>query len=54
MDLRYEAATKTPGGIIHGKPVSAISSHPDIPCFLLLDDPADELFLPAELAPIAF
>ena len=28
-----------------GKTSSAISSDPDIPCFLLLDDPANELLL---------
>jgi hypothetical protein len=28
---------------------SAISGHPDIPCFLLLDDPANELLLSAGL-----
>jgi hypothetical protein len=42
VDLRYEAATNSTGRIIHGKPASAISGHPDIPCFLLLDDPANE------------
>jgi hypothetical protein len=41
VDLQYEA----PGGFIRGKTSSAISGHPDIPCFLLLDDPANELFL---------
>jgi hypothetical protein len=39
------AAKNNTGRIIHGKPASAISGHPDIPCFLLLDDPANELFL---------
>ena len=34
---------------MHGKPASAISGDPDIPCFLLLDDPANELFLSAGL-----
>ena len=33
-----------PGGF-RGKTSSAIFGHPDIPCFLLLDDPANELFL---------
>jgi hypothetical protein len=45
VDLPYGA----PVGIIHGKTSSAISGHPDIPCFLLLDDPANELLLPAGL-----
>lgn len=35
----------TPGGFIRGKTSSAISGHPDVPCFLLLDDLANELFL---------
>jgi hypothetical protein len=34
-----------PGGSSNGKSVSAISGHRDIPCVLLLDDPANELFL---------
>ena len=33
-------------GFIGEKPASAISGHPDIPCFLLLDNPVNELFLP--------
>jgi hypothetical protein len=33
------------GRIIHGKTSSAISGHPDIPCFLLLNDAANELFV---------
>jgi hypothetical protein len=37
------------GGSSNGEPASAISGHPDIPCFLLLDDPANEIFLPAGL-----
>jgi hypothetical protein len=45
VDLRYGAANNGTGRIIHGKPASAISADPDIPCFLLLDDPANELFL---------
>ena len=45
LDSRYEAATKSTGGIIHGKTTLAISCYPDIPCFLLLDDPANELLL---------
>ena len=48
VDLRYEATNST-GRIIYGKPASAISGHPDIPYFLPLDDPADELFLSAGL-----
>jgi len=43
--LRY-AAAKNSTGRIPGKPASAISGRPDIPCFLLLDDPANELLLP--------
>jgi hypothetical protein len=39
-------ARTTPGGFICGKTSSAISRHRDIPRFLLLDDPANELFLP--------
>ena len=35
-DMRHRRTA--PGGFIHGKPASAISGHPDIPCFLLLDD----------------
>jgi hypothetical protein len=38
-----------PGGSSNGKSVSAISGHRDIPCVLLLDDPANELFLSAGL-----
>jgi len=38
-----------PGGFIRGQTPSAISSHPDIPCFLLLDDPANELSVCAKL-----
>jgi hypothetical protein len=38
-----------PGGFIRGKTSSAISGHSDVPCFLLLDDPANELFLPVGL-----
>ena len=34
-----------PGGFIHGKTSWAISGRPDIPCFLLLDNTADEPFL---------
>ena len=49
LDSRYEAATKSTGGIIHGKTTLAISCYPDIPCFLLLDDPADKLLLPVGL-----
>jgi hypothetical protein len=37
------------GRIIRGKPASAISGDPDIFCFLLLDDLANELFLSAGL-----
>jgi hypothetical protein len=33
------------GGFIRGKTSAAISGHPDIPCFLLLDDPANKLLL---------
>jgi len=39
------APTTAPGGFIRGKTSSPISDHPDIPSFLLLDDPANELFL---------
>jgi hypothetical protein len=39
------AARTAPGGIIRGKTFSAISGRPDIPCFLLLGDPANELLL---------
>jgi hypothetical protein len=35
-----------PGRIIRDKTSSAISSLPDIPGFLLLDDPANKLLLP--------
>lgn len=35
--------------IIHDKTFSPISDHPDIPWFLLLDDPAHKLFLSAGL-----
>jgi hypothetical protein len=49
VDLRYGPATNSNRRIIHGKTTSAISGHPDIPCFLLLDDPANELFLSAGL-----
>ena len=31
-----------------GKPASVITNHSDVPCFLL-DDPANELLLPAGL-----
>ena len=43
------AANASSGRIIHGKPASAISGHPDVPCFLLLDDTLNELFLSAGL-----
>ena len=33
------------GGFIRGKTSAAISGHPDIPCFLLLDDVGNELLL---------
>ena len=39
------APTTAPGGFIRGKTSSPISDHSDIPSFLLLDDPANELFL---------
>jgi hypothetical protein len=45
VDLRYEAASNNTGRINPGKTSSAITGQPDIPCFLLLDDPADELLL---------
>jgi hypothetical protein len=45
VDLRYGQRRTTPGGFIRGKTSSAISGRPDIPCFLLLDDPANELLL---------
>jgi hypothetical protein len=48
-DLRYGQRRTTPGGFIRGKTSSAISGDPDIPYFLLLDDPANELFLSAGL-----
>jgi hypothetical protein len=38
-----------PGGFIRGKTSSGISGHPDIPCILLLDDPANKLLLPVGL-----
>jgi hypothetical protein len=41
-------------GFIGEKPASAISGHPDIPCFLLLDNPVNELFLLFGWEPIAF
>ena len=40
---------QTPGGFSRGKTSSAISGHPHIPCVLLLDDLANELFLSAGL-----
>jgi hypothetical protein len=43
------AAKNSAGRIVHGNSASAISGHPDIPCVLLLDDPANELFLSAGL-----
>jgi hypothetical protein len=49
VDLRYEVATNSTGRIHPWQNSSAISGHPDIPCFLLLDDPANELFLSAGL-----
>jgi hypothetical protein len=51
MDLRYGSQRRTAaGGFIYGKPSSAISGDADIPCCVLLDDPADELFLSAGLS----
>ena len=48
--LRYGGQRRIASvGTSNGKPASAISGHPDIPWFLLLDDPADELFLSAGL-----
>src|SRR4029453_14427692 len=38
-----------PGGSSIGNSASVIFGDPDIPCFLLLDDPANELLLPAGL-----
>ena len=50
VDLRYgERRATAPGGSIRGKNSSAISGDPDIPCFLLLNDPVNELFLSAGL-----
>jgi hypothetical protein len=49
VDLRYEVATNSTGRIHPWQNSSAISGHPDIPCFLLLDDPANKLFLSAGL-----
>ena len=43
------AAKNDTGRIIYGKSASAISGDPDILCFLLLDDPTNELFLSAGL-----
>jgi hypothetical protein len=40
---------KAPGAFIRDKTSSAISGYPDVPCFLLFDDPANELFLSAGL-----
>ena len=45
-DLRYEAPTNSNGIHPMGKPASVITNHSDVPCFLL-DDPANELLLPA-------
>ena len=47
--LRYRAAANSTGRIIDDKATSAIAGRHDIPCFLLLDDPTNELFLSAEL-----
>ena len=49
MDLRYGQRRTAPGGFIRGKTFSAISGDPDIPYFLLLDDPVNELLLPVGL-----
>lgn len=49
LDSLYEAATKSTGGIIHGKTTLAISCYPDISCFLLLYDPANQLSVRAGL-----
>jgi hypothetical protein len=50
VDLRYGAAKNSTGRIIYGKTSSAISGHPDVPCFLLLDHSANELLLPVRLS----
>jgi hypothetical protein len=51
VDLRYGGSEEQHReDSIHGKTSSAISGHPDVPCFLLLDDPANELFLLLTLA----
>jgi hypothetical protein len=49
MDLRYGTEERHREDSSNGKPVSAMSGNPDIPCFLLLNDPANELLLPAGL-----
>jgi hypothetical protein len=49
MDLRYGAAKNSTGRIIRGKTSSTNPGDRDIPYFLLLDDPANELFLSAGL-----
>jgi hypothetical protein len=45
MDLRYGTEERHREDSSNGKPVSAMSGDPDIPCFLLLNDPANELLL---------
>jgi len=50
VDLQYEAATSRTGEeLVHGKPASAIFGDPDVPCLLLLNDPANEQLLPVGL-----
>jgi hypothetical protein len=39
-------AANNTGRVIQGKTTSTIPGEPDIPCFLLVDDPANELLLP--------
>ena len=49
VELRYGQRRTAPGGFVRGKTFSAMSGYPHIPCVLLLDDPANELFLSAGL-----
>jgi hypothetical protein len=49
VDLRYGQRKIAPEDHRRGKTASAISGHPDLPRFLLHDDPANELLLSAGL-----
>jgi hypothetical protein len=49
----WETATDASGRIIRGKTSLTNSGDPDIPCFLLLDDPATSYFYLLDWAPIA-